>query len=243
MDSYVNEISKMSNSNDLVESNLKFVMKIAHEYSNMGLPLEDLVQEGNIGLIEASKKFDASRGNKFITYAVHYIRKHIKKALTKNNNIIHQPNHVINNNNKIKKFVGKHIAEKGREPTVKEISKNLKLSEKTIKNINSNKINGYISINSAINDESDDTFEKIISVDNVFDGPDESVIKNERHDHLKKMLSKLNEDDQKLINMRYYENKTLRQIGEELNLSPASVKSKVDKIIDNFKTQSLKKFS
>jgi len=68
--------------NELIESNLSFVVKVASEYRNLGMPFEDLLNEGNIGLIEAAHRYDASKGTKFITYAIWWIRKSILKALS-----------------------------------------------------------------------------------------------------------------------------------------------------------------
>src|SRR6059036_3701770 len=80
---------------DLVKSNLSFVVKIASEYKNMGLPFEDLLNEGNIGLIEAAHHFDAARGTKFITYAIWWIRKSILKALSQHSAMVRIPNYQL----------------------------------------------------------------------------------------------------------------------------------------------------
>ena len=77
--------------NDLIESNLSFVVKVASEYRNLGLPFEDLLNEGNIGLIEAAHRYDASKGTKFITYAIWWIRKSILKALSEHANLVRVP--------------------------------------------------------------------------------------------------------------------------------------------------------
>ena len=77
---------------ELIESNLSFVVKVASEYRNLGLPFEDLLNEGNIGLIEAAHRYDASKGTKFITYAIWWIRKSILKALSEHSNLVRVPN-------------------------------------------------------------------------------------------------------------------------------------------------------
>jgi len=80
---------------DLVTSHLGFVVKIAHEYRNLGLPLEDLVNEGNVGLVEAARRFSPERGASFISYAVWWIRKAILTAITRNTNIVHVPEYQV----------------------------------------------------------------------------------------------------------------------------------------------------
>ena len=89
------EAGKNGSYHDLVKSNLSFVVKIASEYKNMGLPFEDLLNEGNIGLIEAAHHFDSSRGTKFITYAIWWIRKSILKALSQHAAMVRIPNYQL----------------------------------------------------------------------------------------------------------------------------------------------------
>jgi RNA polymerase primary sigma factor len=79
--------------NELVESNLSFVVKVASEYRNLGIPFEDLLNEGNIGLIEAAHRYDPNKGTKFITYAIWWIRKSILKALSEQSNMVRVPNY------------------------------------------------------------------------------------------------------------------------------------------------------
>ncbi|MCZ6600738.1 MAG: sigma-70 family RNA polymerase sigma factor, partial [Acidobacteria bacterium] len=79
--------------NKLVESNLSFVVKVASEYRHLGIPFEDLLNEGNIGLIEAAHRYDHRKGTKFITYAIWWIRKSILKALSEQSNLVRVPNY------------------------------------------------------------------------------------------------------------------------------------------------------
>ncbi len=76
---------------ELIESNLSFVVKVASEYRNLGLPFEDLLNEGNVGLIEAAHRYDATKGTKFITYAIWWIRKSILRALSEHSNLVRVP--------------------------------------------------------------------------------------------------------------------------------------------------------
>ena len=111
--------------NELVESNLSFVAKVASEYRNLGMPFEDLLNEGNVGLIEAAHRFDASKDTKFISYAIWWIRKSILKALSEQSNVVRLPY------SQMKKVKEIRAAEKslhkklGRRPTREEISDHL----------------------------------------------------------------------------------------------------------------------
>ncbi len=114
--------------NELVESNLSFVAKVASEYRSLGLPLEDLLNEGNVGLIEAARRFDASKDTKFISYAIWWIRKSILKALSEQSHVVRLPYSQLKKVKEIRaaeKQLGKDL---GRKPTREEISEHLQKS-------------------------------------------------------------------------------------------------------------------
>src|SRR5262245_15660028 len=113
---------------DLVKSNLSFVVKIASEYKNMGLPFEDLLNEGNIGLIEAAHHFDPSRGTKFITYAIWWIRKSILKALSQHAAMVRIPNYQLKKVRNVRNTERMLAKELGREADREEISKELRVT-------------------------------------------------------------------------------------------------------------------
>lgn len=111
--------------NELVESNLSFVAKVASEYRSLGMPLEDLLNEGNLGLIEAAHRFDAAKDTKFISYAIWWIRKSILKALTEQSHVVRMPYSQLK---KVKEIRGAEHAlgkELGRKPNREEISEHL----------------------------------------------------------------------------------------------------------------------
>ena len=111
--------------NKLVESNLSFVVKIANEYRNMGLAFEDLLNEGNIGLIEAARRYDHNKGTKFITYAIWWVRKSILKALSEQSNLVRVPNYQMKKVKKIRETELSLARELGRRPDRGEISSKL----------------------------------------------------------------------------------------------------------------------
>ena len=108
--------------NKLVKANLRFVVSVAKQYQNQGLPLTDLINEGNIGLITAAEKFDETRGFKFISYAIWWIRQNILKAISDNSNLIRIPPNQIALNNKIKNATNDFLHKYQRYPSAEELS-------------------------------------------------------------------------------------------------------------------------
>src|ERR1044071_7127275 len=111
--------------NELIESNLSFVVKVASEYRNLGLPFEDLLNEGNIGLIEAAHRYDAGKGTKFITYAIWWVRKSILKALSEQSNLVRVPTYQMKKVRKVRDTEAALSRELGRRPDRVEISTKL----------------------------------------------------------------------------------------------------------------------
>lgn len=111
----------------LIRSNLRFVVKIAQCYKNQGLPLEDLVNEGNLGLIEAAKRFDETRGFKFISFAVWWIRQSIQKALTEQSRIVRIPLNKVSDINKTTQTYLRLAQELKRKPTINEVAEAMNL--------------------------------------------------------------------------------------------------------------------
>lgn len=115
--------------NKIIEKNLKLVVYVAKEYVNCGLPLIDLVQEGNIGLISSIDKYDINKGYKFSTYAVYWIRQAIVRALENKSNIIRVPSHIYQKLNKLKVFLYDFSLINGRYPVYSEVADYLSISE------------------------------------------------------------------------------------------------------------------
>jgi RNA polymerase primary sigma factor len=113
---------------ELVEANLSFVVKVASEYRNLGIPFEDLLNEGNLGLIEAAHRFDASKGTKFITYAIWWIRKSILKALSERSTLVRVPSYQMKKVREIKETESRLSRKLGRPPDREEISATLERS-------------------------------------------------------------------------------------------------------------------
>ncbi|WP_278833781.1 sigma-70 family RNA polymerase sigma factor, partial [Porphyromonas cangingivalis] len=124
----------------LVRANLRFVVSVAKQYQNQGLSLPDLINEGNLGLIKAAEKFDETRGFKFISYAVWWIRQSILQALAEQSRIVRLPLNQVGNISKIQKAVTRFEQENERKPSSEELAHELDLSEDKV--IETMKING-----------------------------------------------------------------------------------------------------
>jgi RNA polymerase primary sigma factor len=118
----------MLSRDELVESNLSFVVKVASEYRNLGVPFEDLLNEGNVGLIEAAHRFDTSKGTKFITYAIWWIRKSILKALSERSTLVRVPSYQMKKVREIRETEQRLRRTLGRPPNREEISRTLQRS-------------------------------------------------------------------------------------------------------------------
>lgn len=145
----------------LVEANLRFVVSVAKQYQNRGIPLADIIEEGNIGLIRAAKMFDETRGFKFISYAVWWIRQSIHQALTNNGNMIRLPINKTNIMNRIFSFMAEFVQKNEREPSVAEICEALEIEDEQVRIILGYDGRG-VSINTPLGDAEGGTLEETI---------------------------------------------------------------------------------
>lgn len=238
MNSYVNSINLLTQSTNLVEANLKFALKIAHTYKNKGLPLEDLVQEANLGLIKAAEKFDPNKGVKFISFAVHYIRKYIKAALGCNRNIVSEPGSFQHKAWMIQKATNEIQDQFQRDATVSEIAALTGYSKKVVISSLKTKINSVISLDKPISNESDKSIENIFLVDNIeTNTPSDQLEYKEKYEMLNKALMSLEEREREALTLRYIENYTLNEVGIEIDMTPAGASNLIKRALKKMKAK------
>jgi RNA polymerase primary sigma factor len=204
---------------ELVEANLRYVVLVARKYKKSGLPLADLISEGNIGLIAAARRFEPARGVKFITYAVWWIRQAILHAITTKGRMIRLPPKQETLLHNIRKTRNRLMQELGKEPSKEEIASELNLNVKDVDYLMQMGLNS-ISLET-VNDEQNDRAPGIEIRDQ---GPDvdDLVIKDEFVDDVELLLTCLPEREKEILRMHFGFNGdfyTLQQIGDRFNLT------------------------
>jgi RNA polymerase primary sigma factor len=224
----------------LVKANLKFVISIAKEYQGQGLPLSDLINEGNYGLIKAAMRFDHERGFRFISYAVWWVRQSILQSLNDNSRMVRLPANVINKLSYLNKKIAEFEFLNEREPVYGEI---LDKDNEVMDLIHFPKC---VSLNETINEEGDELIELIPNLDSEDDNKleIESKIKNE----LNKTLEILNDREKEIIESYFgintdYEPMTLEAIGEKYDLTKERIRQIKEKAIRKLRHNSSELFS
>src|SRR5881397_3271518 len=211
---------------DLVKCNLSFVVKIASEYKNMGLPFEDLLNEGNIGLIEAAHHFDHNRGTKFITYAIWWIRKSILRALSQHSNLVRVPNYQLKKVRNVRATERALARELGRSPDREEISRELQSTIAKIDEILQIRLR-ELSLEDKVGRDKDTSIADYL-VDSGSVNPEEELLREESQSLIRIALKDLNDQEQTVIINRFGleggKTFTLKQIGEKLGISRERVR-------------------
>lgn len=201
------ELTKQIRSGDkkaidkLVKANLRFVISVAKQYQNKGLTLVDLIQEGNIGLIEAAKRYDETRGFKFISYAVWWIRQSIIHAISEQCRTIRVPMNQVVYINKINKASEKFEQENGRKPSVEELERETNLDSDKI-NLTLASINKAVSLDTPFKDEEAGCLLDVIPNENS-SNTDEYSSRNDLSDSIEFVLSKLPFRERDILRMSF----------------------------------------
>lgn len=212
----------------LVSANLRFVVSVAKQYQNQGLTLQDLVNEGNLGLIKAAKRFDETRGFKFISYAVWWIRQSILHALAVQGRMVRLPLNKIGMINKINAASSKLEQMFEREPTILEIAKEVDVDIEEIQDTIKSQ-SRFMSMDAPLGNDSDDDF-TLYDLMGVKDSvpPDNALLKESLVKEINNTLKVLGEREAQIIRMYYGLNgelpRTLEEIGEEFDLTRERVR-------------------
>ena len=207
----------------LTKANLRFVVSVAKQYQNQGLSLADLINEGNIGLIKAAKRFDETRGFKFISYAVWWIRQAILQSLAEQSRIVRLPLNRVGTLHKIGKVSSSLQQEYGREPSANEIAKELSLTEGEVSD--TLKIsNSHLSLDAPFSVSEDNSLIDILE-DEEQPSPDESLLSDSLRLEIEKALDTLTPREAEVINLYFGLNHekplTLEEIGARFSLTRA----------------------
>ena len=231
----------------LTKANLRFVVSVAKQYQNQGLSLPDLINEGNLGLIKAAEKFDETRGFKFISYAVWWIRQSILQAIAEQSRIVRLPLNQVGSVSKINRVLNKFEHEHERRPSVDEIAEKIDLPEDKI--IDAMKVNGrHISVDAPFVEGEDNSLLDIMVND---DAPmaDRTLVMESLRDEISRALTLLNERERNIIECFFgigQPEMTLEEIGERFGLTRERVRQIKEKAIrrlrHNTKSKMLKTY-
>lgn len=227
----------------LVRANLRFVVSVAKQYQNQGLGLADLINEGNVGLIKAAQRFDETKGFKFISYAVWWIRQAILQAVAEQSRMVRLPLNQVGFLSRVKKTASYLEQLYQRKPTMKEIADELDMPEEKIEAIL--KINSKeVSMDAPVTNDDDLTFIDTIVPEDNYDA-DRKVVSESESAEIRRSLSVLNEKERQIIiyyfgldsNNHAY---TLEEIGYMMDMTRERVRQVKDKALKKLRLRSKK---
>ena len=224
----------------LTQANLRFVVSVAKQYQNQGLSLPDLINEGNLGLIKAARRFDDPRGFKFISYAVWWIRQSILQALAEQSRIVRLPLNQVGSLNKIKKEASRLEQLYERPPSLDELAESLEMPKEKIAEV-LNITTRYVSMDAPLVQDEETNFIDVFIPD---DAPttDQSLMKESLSREIERALSALTDKERDVINLFYgiggHHGLTLDEIAAKFDLTRERVRQIKEKAIRRLKNSS-----
>lgn len=221
----------------LVKANLRFVVSVAKQYQNQGLSLPDLINEGNVGLIKAAKRFDETKGFKFISYAVWWIRQSILQAVAEQSRLVRLPLNQVGSLSKIKKTSSRLEQLYQRQPTTKEIADELDMPEHKV--MAAFRMNAKeVSMDAPVGDDDEMSLIDTIIPDDITYA-DEKITRKYDNEEINRSMLVLNEKEREIINLYFgintSHNYTLEEIAYRLDLTRERVRQIKDKALKKLK--------
>ncbi|MBM3177737.1 MAG: RNA polymerase sigma factor RpoD/SigA [Bacteroidetes bacterium] len=227
----------------LVKANLRFVVSVAKQYQNNGMSLGDLINEGNVGLIKAASRFDETRGFKFISYAVWWIRQSIMQALAEQSRIVRLPLNRVGSLNKISKAFSELEQKYHREPSVEEIANLLEISVDEV--MNNQQLSGrHVSVDAPFVQGEENSLLDVLQ-DNGEQTPDQGLMEGSLRKEVQRALSTLSERESLVISSYFgldgSQAMTLEEIGEKFDLTRERVRQIKEKATRKLKNSTRSK--
>jgi RNA polymerase primary sigma factor len=211
----------------LIQANLRFVVNVAKKYQNQGLPLSDLISEGNIGLMNAIERFDVEKGYHFISYAVWWIRQAILKAICEKSRMIRLPLNRANELVQIEKIRKDLQSESGMDPEIDEVARRLKMESDHVAGL-LNISRDMVSLDTPVYEEKDSSLLSDFVEDKTYHSPEQEVIGNSLQEEINKQLSTLTDKEADIIKSRYglggRRPMSLKEIGQRYNLTKERIR-------------------
>jgi RNA polymerase primary sigma factor len=210
----------------MIKANLRLVVKIAHDYEGLGLPLLDLINEGNIGLMKAVERFDPAKGGKLSTYGSWWIKQSIKRALANQSKTIRLPVHLVDKISKMRRTAMKLQEEFGREPTDEELGEELGISAARVAQLRTAAIRPAF-LDAPIGDDDSNNFAEVVQDENA-DTPYEQLEEKTVTRMLQEMVKTLDQREATILRYRFGldggSEKTLEEVGEKFGVTRERVR-------------------
>ncbi|KAA0224064.1 RNA polymerase sigma factor RpoD/SigA [bacterium] len=224
----------------LVKANLRFVISVAKEYQGQGLPLQDLISEGNLGLIKAAQRFDETRGFKFISYAVWWIRQSILQALAEQSRVVRLPLNRVGAINKVGRALEELEKRFGREPSMDEIADKMEISAYEVADVMKTSAR-HLSLDEPFKEEEGNSLLDVIESDR-YAPPDDTLMKESLEVEIDKVLSTLKPREAEIIRLYFGLDGdrplTLEEIGEHFKLTRERVRQIKEKALRRLRHRS-----
>ena len=221
----------------LINANLRFVVSVSKQYQNKGMSLPDMINEGNLGLIKAAERFDETRGFKFISYAVWWIRQSILQALAEKARIVRLPLNRFSHINKIKRAITVLEQKHEREPTIVEITQALELAPTDVTEAIKN-AGQYISFDAPLTQDEEGNMYDVLLIEDTY-SPDKELLTDSLREEIERVVNSLTQREANIIRLTFGLNgkhvHTLGEIGEKYNLTRERVRQIKEKAIKRLK--------